>query len=1058
VSIDVTGHAIGPGRTVIEASAGTGKTHTIAALVAHLVAVEGVAIERILVITFTRAATAELAGRIRSRLVEALTVVRDGVESSDEHMAELVASLPAELIESRVAAALSSFDQAQIFTIHGFAQRLLGVLGFGSRLPTELEPVALDSRTMAVAAADLVVGRWAGVEDGRDRISPADLARIGMEVVSKPDARIVPSPEHTAGRARARVEMAHAIRAEMARRMRHAGQVSFDDGLAELVDVLADPEVGEQARRLLAARYEIGLVDEAQDTDPMQWKVIRAIFEQGRLVVIGDPKQSIYRFRGADIDAYLDAARGAERRQLDTNWRSDGPLLEALDLLFDGATFGDEDIAYVPVRPADGRSGSRIAGVPAALSLRWLSSDIGVEKRSDRPQFFSLFPTRRAVAADVAAQVVDMLESGIRLEDRDLQPSDVAVLCRTSRQVDMVRAELDKRRVPSVSGRSGAVFVSRAAEEWRRFLMAVEHPERMDLVRLGATSLLMGMELADVAALDDMAEVTLQLEMRSLQRILHDVGVPRLISEVDRTRHLTERVLLRPDGERVMTDLTHIAEELHAAWRPGRMGSLVAWLEDAIRESNQREKDFAEEPEARQRRLETDAEAVQVLTVHASKGLEWPVVLVPYGWDVWDRTPDIPVRHDRAGGGRVVDVAGKEGWAGFDDNAAAARREERAEESRLLYVALTRARHHLVVWWVKHIEDAPTSTLGKLLARQSWKEAARTARPGLVAAPAVTALPEVRRYGGGSRTEATLAAAIFDRPLDHTWRRVSFSSLSPDHVVTDEVAELKADDELGDDTEAVAPADLPMADLPKGARFGTLVHEIFESVSFDDPDLEESLRAVLAPAMHRSGWEFDPEAFVAGMVGAITTPLGPSPADPSLSGVGRVLKELVFELPVPATVSLTDVGAVMRAHLSGEDPFRAYADRLLEGDVQSFRGFLTGAIDLTLALGDGRWVVMDYKSNALPDYGAAAVSHAMIEGNYVLQATLYQVALHRYLSWRLPGYDPDVNLGGSIYLFLRGAIGPDTPVVDGVRQGVNVWTPPPAMVVALSELFRGRGA
>jgi ATP-dependent exoDNAse (exonuclease V) beta subunit len=181
--------------------------------------------------------------------------------------------------------------------------------------------------------------------------------------------------------------------------------------------------------------------------------------------------------------------------------------------------------------------------VEAALSIRWLSSDIGIEKRSDPPVLLAVPDPagggrRRRRPGRRPAGV------GCPIEDRPLQPSDIAVLCRTSRQVDMVRAELDKRRVPSVSGRSGAVFVSRAAEEWRRFLMAVEHPERMDLVRLGATSLLMGMELADVAALDDMAEVSLQLEMRSLQRILHDVGVPRLISEVDRTRHLTERVLL----------------------------------------------------------------------------------------------------------------------------------------------------------------------------------------------------------------------------------------------------------------------------------------------------------------------------------------------------------------------------------------------------------------------------------------------------------------------------------------------------------------------------------
>jgi exodeoxyribonuclease V beta subunit len=1046
---------IGPGRTIIEASAGTGKTHTIAALVAHLVAAEGVPIDRILVITFTRAATAELRGRIRRRLVETLAAAEAGSGDGDEHLrAVFEVATPVE-VQRRVRAALSGFDRAQIFTIHGFAQRLLAALGFGSRLPADLEPTGLDARMLAVAASDLAVGRWAADGDSRDRLDPSDLVAIGREVVSKPDARIVPDVSEVTGKHRSRVEMAEGIRAEMNRRLRKEGLVSYDDGLAELSDVLSDPEVGGAAHALLAARYEIGLVDEAQDTDPLQWRVIRAMFEQSRLVVIGDPKQSIYRFRGADIDAYLDAARDARVLTLGTNWRSDGRLLEALDALFAGFAFGDDAIAYHRVQPADGHTGTRIEGVEAAMSIRWLTSDLPIETRRSDPSVFLIDPVRRAVAADAAAHIVDLLESDVEIEGRPLQPSDIAVLCRTSRQADMVRAELDRRRVPSVSGRSGAVFCSEAAEDWRRFLMGVEHPERMDLVRLGATTVLMGMSLHDIAELDDEREVSLQLEMRGLQRLLHEAGVPRLLAEVDRTRHLTERVLERPNGERVMTDLTHIAEELHHAWRPGRLGSLVAWLEDAMRESSQRADDGGEEPEARQRRLETDAEAVQVLTIHAAKGLEWPVVLAPFGWDVWDRSPEIPVLHDDASGGRIIDVAGEGGWRGFEANAGAARAEEKAEESRLLYVALTRARHHLVVWWVSQTKDAANSTLGKVLARDSWKEAARAAGPGVIAKPAVRQLAEVRPYGATHRSTANLAAARFERQLDHLWRRASFSSLSPEHPLTDETAELKADDELAPDDETAPPPDLPMADLPKGARFGTLVHEMFESVEFDDPDLAASLRAVLTPAMERSGWDFDADAFVTGMVGAITTPLGPDPDAPALAGVGRVLKELVFELPVPATVSLADLGAVMAAHLEAGDPFVAYVDRLAALNAQRFRGFLTGAIDLTLALDDGRWVVMDYKSNALSDYAAATIADAMIDGNYVLQSTFYQVALHRYLSWRLPGYNPATNLGGSIYLFLRGAIGPDTPVIDGARQGVNVWTPAPAMIVAISELFAG---
>ncbi len=213
---------------------------------------------------------------------------------------------------------------------------------------------------------------------------------------------------------------------------------------------------------------------------------------------------------------------------------------------------------------------------------------------------------------------------------RPLGPADIAVLCRTREQVDMVREELNRRRVPSVAARAGGVFAAPAAEEWRRFLLAVEHPERSDYVRLAATTLLVGNTLTDVAALTDEVVLDLQEKMRRWHDLLVGEGVPPLVAAVDRETGLAARVLAQPEGERTMTDLTHIAEEMHAVWRRGRMGSLPTWLEAAISEARKRAEDNLEEPEARQRRLETDAAAVTVQTIHGAKGLQWPVVLVPF--------------------------------------------------------------------------------------------------------------------------------------------------------------------------------------------------------------------------------------------------------------------------------------------------------------------------------------------------------------------------------------------------------------------------------------------
>jgi exodeoxyribonuclease V beta subunit len=526
-------------------------------------------------------------------------------------------------------------------------------------------------------------------------------------------------------------------------------------------------------------------------------------------------------------------------------------------------------------------------------------------------------------------------------------------------------------------------------------------------------------------------------------------------------------------------------------WRRRRIGSLVGWLEAAMTEAEGREAANAEEPESRQRRLETDAAAVQVQTVHAAKGLQWPVVLVPYAWDVWVSKPSIPVFHaDATGGGaraRRIDVGGPDAPE-FADHVARAMAEDAGEEGRLLYVALTRAEHHLQTWWIEGVERTADSKLHELVtAAGRTPDDLVAASGGTVAMPVLTALPAVEHYRPQEPAPATLERARFTRRLDHWWRRASFSSLSPIHPLDAgaETAEAapKADEVVPEPVadEALVPVGvsvLAMADLPRGARFGTLLHEVIEQVPFDAPDVEASVRAALAPQLEVGGWDFDPDAFVAAVGAALTTPLGPEPDAARLVDLdpARTFAELSFELPVRTergTVSLADIGRIMGEHLAASDPYRGYAATLAGFPETRFRGYLTGAVDLTAVMpnlggGEGpvgdRYVVVDYKSNALPmlgevasplDYGPGPLAGAMVDGNYVLQATLYQVALHRYLQWRLAGYDPQRHLGGAMYLFVRGMAGPDAPVVEGERCGVVRWRPPVAMIVALSALFKG---
>ena len=1087
---------IGPGRTIIEAGAGTGKTFTIAAAVTRLVAEEGVALERILVVTFTVAATAELKDRIRRRMVDTLRALQNNPAPGppDAHMQVLLGASGERRARyaGRLDEAVTRFDRAQIFTIHGFARRLLLKLGFRSRLSGDLEPGEIDELLVRRAAADLVVARFAGSAAGGEimTVSPGDLADIGKALVGMPDARIVPDPILAEGRRRVRAEMARDIREVLAERLRAAGMVTFDDGLVEARDALSDPRVGASARDLLRRSYSIALVDESQDTDPIQWQVIRAVFDDSRLVVIGDPKQSIYTFRGADIESYLAAAgNAASLRTLDTNWRSDGPLIATLDVLLEGATFGDRRIGYRSVRPADAHRAARIVGAGPPLEIRRFSSDFPLPTYQRRP-FFLVNETRRAVAADVAAEVVRLLTGGVRLieegAERPVGPGDIAVLCRTRRQVETVREELDRRQVPSVAARTGGVFVTPAAEQWRRFLLAVERPSRLDYVCMAATTPMVGLSLAEVADLRDDDAPALQRRFLGWQALLHEYGVPTLFKDVDLATGLTERVLAEPGGERLLTDLAHIAEEMHAVWRRGRIGSLVVWIEAVMEEAARNAEANVEDPESRQRRLETDAAAVQVQTIHAAKGLEYPVVMAPYLWDIPRIRPRIPIFHDPepAPPGeprpRLVDVGGH-GSELFDTHQRAAMAEEAAEEGRLLYVALTRAKHRLVIWWIENTKNSALTKLHEIITRGGDPDRAierLIERSGGAISQRILAQPQPPgAYDGEWSVRRPLERARLDRPLDYRWRRVSFSSLSPDHPlggVADTTDEPDRIDEPEDGaTPTAAGSGLPMADLPRGARFGSLVHEIFRRVPFDAPDLAGAIGSELLRLTRHSSWDFETDTFVDGIMAAMSTPLGPGGDTPTLRDLdpARTLKEMDFELPLrtsASTISLRDIAGTALEHLPGGDPHRTYFERLAGMAPQPFRGFMTGGIDLISVLpgpGGDRYTVMDFKSNTLPargeaadptDYGAGPLVAAMHHGNYTLQALLYQVALHRYLRWRLPGYDPSVHLGGSMYLFIRGMIGPGTPLVEGERCGVERWRPTSGVVVAVSRLFAGR--
>jgi exodeoxyribonuclease V beta subunit len=722
---------------------------------------------------------------------------------------------------------------------------------------------------------------------------------------------------------------------------------------------------------------------------------------------------------------------------------------------------------------------------------------------------------RQLVAKDVASDIVRQLQS-TRLDDRSgggsdggwrpLQPGDIAVLARRNADAATVRDALVAAGVPAVVSGLASVFGTSAARQWATLLAALEQPGHTGRTAALALTPFVGWDAARLAGADDSERDELSDRVRQWAAVLGLHGVAALLETVT-ADGLAERLLRTTTGERQLTDLRHVGQALHVASVQEGLG--VAALADWLR---RRRADAADDyAEERSRRLETDAAAVQVVTVHASKGLEFPVVYVPFGWDRYEpRTPTVLAYHEDDGR-RVLNVGGADD-AGYPAARERHLREQRGEDLRLLYVALTRARSQVVVWWAPSKNSASGELTRLLLGDHGEGEQpparisppsddvltarfAALADPASVVVETVAGAPEPVRWTPPPAPATPLSVSRLERGLDLVWRRTSYSGLTAaaheQQGVSTEADSPAVSDELDRSQTPTAqpPVDPaptathvvpPLAPLPGGTAFGTLVHAVLERTDPTAVDLHAELLGRCRTTTPRVPG-VDAEQLASALVPVLATPLGPDDGDPALRDVPvrDRLTELEFELPLAGGdrpggpgATLQDVAALLRRHLPASDVFAAYPDQLSAVGLGAarMRGYLTGSRDAVLRLGrpDGqpRYVIVDYKTNRLaaPEeqlttwhFRPQAMATAMMQAHYPLQLLLYSVALHRFLRWRQPGYEPARHLGGGLYLFVRGMCGPQTPVVDGVRCGVMAWRPPDDLVVELSALLAGPG-
>ncbi|MEU7906320.1 UvrD-helicase domain-containing protein [Actinoplanes sp. NPDC049118] len=1097
--------ALPAGTTVLEASAGTGKTFTIAALAARYVA-EGIAdLPRLMLVTFGRAATAELRERVRERLVSAERGLADPARaraSDDTVLAKLADVNDAEAAcrRRRLAAALADFDAATIATTHQFCQQMRAGLGLAADSDPDAVFVEDLDDLITEVVDDLYLRKYAVPGAAGPPFGRAAALTIARAAVGDSQARLAPADAESGSEAEARYRFATAVRAEVTLRKRRRRMFGYDDMLTGLAAALTDPVHGPAACHRLRERYKVVLVDEFQDTDPVQWDILRTAFHgHTTLILIGDPKQAIYAFRGADVVSYLSAAGTAgTHATLAVNWRSDQPLITALDTVYGDTALGDERITVHPVRAA--QPAPRLSGAPAnaPLRIRVLARD-GL--RLNKSGLAAVDDARTAVAADVGRDIAALLASKARIADRPLRPGDIAVLCRTNRQSVQVREALAAVDVPAVLAGTTSVFATPAARDWLALLEALEQPHRATRAAAAALTDLVGWSPQRLANATETDLDELGITLRRWAAVLAQRGVAAL-AETITAAGLPARLLAQRSGERRFTDLRHIGLALHTAAVDGLLGlaATVEWLRHRIDEAD---RDTSVE---RGRRLESDADAVQVITVHTSKGLEYPVVYVPFGWDRHVSDPEVPLLHDDAGA-RVRDVGGATG-GGFAESQRRHHAEDAGEDLRLLYVALTRAQSQVVTWWAPTANTGASALHRLLIGRPAPGTAPQDRYPVPADAAALAALrdlasphlavepvvpTEPTRWTPTAEPGPDLTAAVFARHLDTAWQRTSYSRLTAAAhdapAVGSEPGHRHHDDEAMP-TNAITTADQepaelpsPMADLPSGAAFGTTVHAILENTDPTAPDLLTELTTRTHEQLRQQPGRLEPDTLAAALLPALQTPLGPLAGNRSLADIATRdrLTELDFELPLDGgdrprsgnRITLADVGRLIGRHLDPDDPLTAYPDLLQTPALgaQRLRGYLAGSIDAVLRTqvdGETRYLVVDYKTNWLGDIGptgplplttthyrAAALTQAMIAAHYPLQALLYAVALHRYLRWRQPDYQPDRHLGGVLYLFLRGMAGPQTPAADGVPRGVFSWRPPARLVEDLSTLLDG---
>jgi exodeoxyribonuclease V beta subunit len=1222
------------GFNLIDASAGTGKTYTICGLVIRLLLEKNLTIEQILVVTYTDAATEDLRDRIRQKLRQALHAIKNP-PSDDEFLRNYLVKIKDYNVAAlRLSEALRSFDEAAIFTIHGFCQRMLLENSFESNILFDTELVADDSYLIKeiiedfwrqtfsqsselfsqyaaakltpdalhdflsifiphpfvhfIPAIDLASGynllsdseaeyievfrkvcrEWIaareevsndllnsqalkrniykkagipGLIDSMDEMAASDTitpqlfkkfilltsSKITGATKIKQTPNILPFYELCENLMLAsnklltqydrcllalKKRLLDSFRYDLKLRKERDNVFSFDDLLQRLHEALTGPESSSFAR-LIAEKYPAALIDEFQDTDPLQFHIFTSIYKKESLLfLIGDPKQAIYSFRGADIFTYMDAAvsKHLDHHTLGVNHRSTPELVKAVNTIFCEAQkpFVFDAISFQEVSAAQKNNPEylTIDGQQEEPFILWyFDRDIAAEENTSSSQEInSPIPktiARRHIISRVAAEVCRLLnlasENRVHINNRKLIPGDIAILVRKNDEARKMQQALTDLHVPSVLHSGDDLFSTEEAIEMSLLLGAIAMPKSIRRIKTALLTRFINLQQDTFNLLQNNSHESDSITEGWLTkfRFYHELwdrhDFIQMFWTVMSENNVRQRLLASVNGERSLTNILHLAEILHheAVNQGLNITALLGYLHDRL--AGEQKKNIEH-----QLRLESDEDRVKIVTIHKAKGLEYPVVFSPFSWEGSRLNPKRGCLFHLQKNDHKTELTFDAGSEELHLHQQRALHEEMAENLRLLYVALTRAVHRCYLVWGPFksaetsapaylLHQGPKRFAGPELSSEDANTFMRniadrflglsdheiltdlqnlsTASKGTIRLSTVKTLPETNMLDMETRT-IPLRHREFAGNIISDWTTCSFSSLTANRSAIKHASQTFEDSSIDRDSIPIVQSlsaektDLPehtydIFSFPHGARPGTLLHEILEQADFtkEIPVMEHLINEKLQRFAYDTTWY----PIIAEMLKNLSNvSLHKDIPGLKLSNIpiANCLHELEFYFPL-SRITPADVKSIFGSdkHISANEIPTSLDLQLDRLTFAPARGFMKGFIDLVFEF-ENKFYLIDWKSNYLgsniENYNKDKLFESILSGYYFLQYHIYTLALHLYLKKSIPGYEYAAHFGGVFYIFLRGV-----NQKFGPGYGIYYDLPDTSLIEKLNEKF-----